>query len=445
MGDAELTLSARLIECFFAQRERGLTAAIRRKTLLHLLDTLGIAIAARSKSPIAKQLHEAIGQGGTLSPASYAFLASAHSHILDFDDVHDTARVHPTAVTFPAAMAVAALEKRTTMGDIVDAVALGNELACRLGMLWKPTGRGPGSDWFLTQLFGYFSASMAACLVLRLNAGQARSALGLAYMQAAGGKEAGVGAGGTARAIYPAFAAMGGVQAALLARSGIEGPPTALDGAAGFFQLYFGRGLDGDQLTQLLDPRISAWDDTQFKPWPCCRHAHPYIVAAQALRLASGQEGIGQAVVRVDRTAAKLCKPLAQRQRPQTLQDAKYSIPFVVAFALVHPQVDLQSLNDAALEDPAVLAMAQRIVIEETGEDQPGLPHASMTVTMLNGGAQKTFDAPFAAPQAEDVLKAKFLSCLDYAGWNSGDAGQLWTRASAEAGTDLIGLRQLMA
>ena len=39
-------------------------------------------------------------------------------------------------------------------------------------------------------------------------------------MQAAGGKEPGVGTGSQARAIYPAFSSMGGVQAPFLAREG---------------------------------------------------------------------------------------------------------------------------------------------------------------------------------------------------------------------------------
>jgi 2-methylcitrate dehydratase PrpD len=285
---------------------------------------------------------------------------------------------------------------------------------------------------------------VAASLVLRLDSGQTRSALGLAYMQAAGGKEAGVGAGGTARAIYPAFAAMGGVQAALLARSGIEGPPTALDGDAGFFRLYFGRPLDAEQTARLLDPQGSAWAESQFKPWPCCRHSHPYIFAAQALRPGLDPRGVSRIIARVNRSAAKLCMPIDERRRPRTLQDAKYSIPFMIAFALVHDEISLQTLDASALEDARVLAMAERVFVEETGQDEPGLPHASITVHGTASVESRTFDAPFHAPQTKQVLEAKFRSCLAYAGWSASDAGGLWHRASGLDDSDLPAIRNLL-
>lgn len=63
---------------------------------------------------------------------------------------------------------------------------------CRLGCMFQPRGSGPGSDWFLTQLFGYFGAALSAGLVLRLDASQLVSGLGFAYMQMAGGKEGGL-------------------------------------------------------------------------------------------------------------------------------------------------------------------------------------------------------------------------------------------------------------
>ncbi len=413
-----MSLSLQLVESLLAQRAAGLDAAARHKTVMHVLDNVGVAIAGREKSPIASQVRAAFGDASILSPASRAFVASAHAHMLDFDDVQDIARVHPTSVTLPAAAAVAPISGASG-SDLVDAVALSNELMCRLGLIWLPVGGGPGADWFLTQLFGYFGAALAAGMVLRLNSAQLRSAMGLAYMQAAGGKEAGVGAGGTARAIYPAFAAMGGVQAALLARSGVEGPATALDGDTGFFRLYFGRQLDHAQASALLTPGTVAWQATQIKPWPSCRHSHPYIFAAQGLRPDLDMATVERISVRVNRSTLKLCLPLEQRCRPATLQDAKYSIPFMVAFSLVHAKVDLLTLNDAALEDPGVLQMAQRVVIDTSGEDKPGLPHARITLqTRGPRKAEIVFDAPFEPQQPDAAIRAKFDACLAYAGFS---------------------------
>jgi 2-methylcitrate dehydratase PrpD len=447
-----MTLSTRLVASIFAQREHGLSAAMRRKTLLHIADNVAIAIAARQKSPLAALVRDSFagpgGQAGASGPGLYAFATSAYGHILDFDDIHDVARVHPTAVTLPAALAVVPLMGATLVPgrDLVDAVALSNELLCRLGLIWLPAGRGPGSDWFLTQLFGYFAAALAAGIVLRLDACQMRSALGLAYMQAAGGKEAGFGTGGNARAVYPAFAAMGGVQAALLARAGIIGPGGALDGDANLFRLYFGRDLDDAQSALLLDTRATVWADTRIKPWPSCRHSHPYIFAARGLRAGLDLASVERVEVSVNRSAGKLCTPIEQRRVPQTLQDAKYSIPFVVAFTLVHGEVDLETLNESALTDARVLAMAQRVFIHETGGDESGLPHAR--ITAFCGGAQasvKTFDDVFDAPDSEQMVRAKFRACLAYAGMPAGETEAAWQAITGLGRGDSAALSALMA
>lgn len=440
-----MSLSTQLVESLLAQRSVGLDATVRHKTVMHILDNVGISIAGREKSPIAPQVRAAFGSQSDLPPASYAFAASAYGHMLDFDDVHDLARVHPTTVTLPAALAVAPMSGASG-SDLIDAIALSNEMLCRLGLIWSPLGIGPGSDWFLTQLLGYFGAALAAGMVLRLDAAQLRSALGLAYMQAAGGKEAGVGAGGTARAIYPAFAAMGGVQAALLARCGVEGPPTALDGDAGFFRLYFGRHLDPAQTIRLLNTRASDWKDTHIKPWPSCRHSHPYVFAAQGLRPGLDLTTVERVQVTVNRSAAKLCLPIEQRRRPASLQDAKYSIPFMVAFSLVHGEVNLETLNDAALEDHRVLQMAQRVVIEASGSDEPGLPHARITLYTSNPQTKElTFDQPFQPQQTDDAIRAKFHACLGYAGFSNDSSTTAWNSLCRLAQTDCGSLRNLLA
>ncbi len=418
-----MTLSTQVIASAFEQRAHGLSDAMRQKARMHIADNVAISVAAREASPLAQIVRKGCASAAPQG-AEYAFAASAYGHIMDFDDIHDMARVHPTAVNLPAALAVAGPD--TTGAEVVDAVSLSNELLCRLGAIWKPQGRGPGSDWFLTQLFGYFSGALSAGIIMRLDAAQIRSAFGLAYMQAAGGKEAGFGTGSNARAIYPAFAAMGGVQAALLARAGMIGPATALDGEAGFFRIYFGRHLDADQTRQLLAPTVSVWADTEVKPWPSCRFSHPFISAALHLRAGLDLSDIERVTVSVNKSAAKLCSPIEERRVPQTLQDAKYSIPFMVAFTLVRGEVSLRTLNDAALSDPAALSMAQRVNIVDSGTDEAGLPQARIEVQMKSG-AVKLFDQAYQAPPGDDAARAKFDACFEYAGYAPEETEAAWS------------------
>jgi 2-methylcitrate dehydratase PrpD len=318
-----MPLSVRLTRQMIELRRCGIPADMRRKTCAHIADSVGIALAATAGGPLAGQLLDALSAGagggrcrvlglrGGLhdghAPSLAAFANSALIHVLDFDDIHDAARLHPTAVTLPAALAATALV-RVPASRVVDAVTLGNELMCRLGVMCSPTGEGPGSDWFLTQLFGYMGAALAAGLVLDLDEAQIVSSFGLAYMQSAGGKEAGFGVGATSRGIYPAFAAMGGTHASLLARAGIVGPATALDGAAGLFKLYLGGAPRPVRIGALLDNTHWRFADTQTKPWPSCRLSHPYVAVALALRAQLGGSTPERVLVKVNGSASKLCR-----------------------------------------------------------------------------------------------------------------------------------------
>jgi len=443
---------ARLLVRALLQRRDALPAAQRSASCLRIADAVGIALAAAASGDTAARLLESLAAGSSggacgvfgaarrEAPAAAAFVNSALIHVLDFDDIHDAARLHPTTVTLPAALAGAQLAGAPG-ARVVDAVLLGDELMCRLGVACSPTGTGPGSDWFLTQLLGYFGAALAAGLVLDLDEDRLVSAMGLAYMQAAGGKEAGFGTGSTARAIYPAFAAMGGVQACLLARAGIRGPEGAFDGAAGLFPVYLGAAATPAQRALLLatEPWHSA--AIELKPWPSCRLSHPYVAAALALREPLGAAQPLRVQADVNASAAKLCRPLAQRRRPATLQDAKYSIPWMIAFTLVHGRIALGTLDEAALADPRVLDLAQRVEVVENLPDRPGHPPARIRIETEDG---RSLESP---PEVQvPVLDAagaarKFADCLAHAGTGGRQSAALWSRLlalDAEAQVDFL-------
>jgi 2-methylcitrate dehydratase PrpD len=435
---ATLPLSRALARLVLDRHRRGLPAAVLARAELHALDNLGIALAARPALPLCREVIEAmcfgaaggastvIGGPERLPPAAAAFANAALAHALDFDDIHDIARLHPTTVTLHAALAVAE-PAGASAATVLSAMALGNEVMCRLGEACAPSGEGPGSDWFLTQLFGYLGGCVAACVTLGMEEERLVAALGLAYMQLAGGKEAGFGVGSTARAIYPAFAAMGGVQAALLARAGVTGPETALDGAAGMFRLYLGGDPGAATRAAVLDRPGWTWLATEVKPWPSCRLSHPYVAAALALReRLGGAPHRGRVTVAVNASAAKLCRPIEGRRVPETLQDAKYSIPFMTAFTLAHGRVDLAALGPDATRDPEALALAQRIDIVETMPDGPGHPPAEITAEGPQGPivVRRT-----AAPVLDAAgVRAKFDDCLRQAGH---EAAPVWPRLLA--------------
>ena len=355
-----------------------------------IADNLAIALAA-SATPLASEVLDSIllgTDGGACSiiglnrsapPAQAAFANSALAHILDFDDIHDQGRLHPTTVVLPAALAAGQLVGASA-ADVRWGVLLGGEAMCRFGISISPTASGPASHWFITQLVGYVGAAIAAATAMGLDDEAVRSAVGLSVMQAAGTKQPASSPGSTARAIYPAFAAAGGVTAALLAKGGMRGADDALDGADGLLPLYLGvQELPAD----VIAPDGWRYADTSIKPWPCCRISHPYVAAALEARRSIGMldlDAIDEVRLDVNASASKLCVPLDARVQPATLQDAKYSIPFMTAHALVHGTVDLDSTSEACLADSRVLDLARRVTIHDGLPDGPGHPPAVVTV-----------------------------------------------------------------
>jgi 2-methylcitrate dehydratase PrpD len=424
-GAGAAPLSGALVDELLRQRAAGLPAEVLAQARLHLADALGIAVAARA-TVYARQVVQAqaalagpgrcaLVGGGQGAPLAAAFVNSALIHILDYDDIHDVGRLHPGTVVLPAALAGAELAGAAD-ADLVEAAALATELVCRLGVVCAPQGEGPGSEWFLTQLFGYVAAAVAAGIALGLGRDALVSAIGLAYMQAAGGKQSGFGTGSTARSIYPAFAAQAGVQAALLARAGMSGPEGALDGAAGLFRIYLGSDPAPGQVSALLD--FSHWHslDVQIKPWPCCRLSHPYVAAAMEVRKSLAADAVAQVRASVNASAARLCRPLAQRRRPQTLQDAKYSIPFMTAYALVHGAPVLGGLNEEAVGDARVLELAARIEVHEDLPDGPGHPPAVLVLRRADGTTHRSEFRAADLAVGEQALRRKFDDCFEFGG-----------------------------
>ena len=419
-------LSTELVRLMLGKQANGLSEKISAKTRLHIIDTFGISLAAARGSPVAEMVLASLCYGGAsgvcrvighaqrLPPAFAAMANSALAHTMDYDDIHDIARIHPTAVTLPAALAAAALSGRK--GDaVIEAVALGNELMCRLGVMLKALGTGPGADWFLSQLFGYLGGTLAAGLVLGLSEAEQVAAQGLAYMQLAGGKEAAFGVGANSRSIYTGFAAMGGVQAALLAKAGMVGPDSSMDGKAGMLSLYLNTRPSQEQLGELLRADGWTWGEAGLKPWPCCRSSHAYVSVALGLSRKVAAEQIERVTVAVNASGARLCNPIEHRRKPRTLPDAKYSIPYVTAFALVKGRVDLQTLNEDALADPDVARIADRVDFDESLVEKPGPAPAQITI-LLKDGSSVSARLSSGLMLSDEEVRAKFVSCLGYAG-----------------------------
>jgi 2-methylcitrate dehydratase PrpD len=298
-------------------------------------------------------------------PAHHAAQANATmGNALDYDDCDDRSGMHAGNIVISTAFAVAELRGKVSGKNFITAVAVGNDIGYRLGRCQRPVTEVALDGWWGTQVYGYLSASITAGKILRLNDEQMLNAIGIAYQEAAGSIQFYYDVGLT-KSLGCGFAARAGVLASLLAKMGVTGVRNALEGPAGMFNLYFHGNIDPAILTMDLGKRFMG-TEVSFKPYPCCRMNHTFVDATLALKKEHNlkPDDVDSIIVSVGKQSLRNCEPLEVKHPPKTAVDAQFSIPWVVAVALVYGKVLIKDFTSNAIKDPAVLRITERISIK---------------------------------------------------------------------------------
>ena len=163
--------------------------------------------------------------------------------------------------------------------------------------------------------------------------------------------------------MHAGWAAQSGMRAALLARAGFSGPRTVFEGSHGFFHGFANTtkgdfdAVTGDFGTRWLTQTLA------FKLYPCGTMTHPYIDCARRL----GARGIKpDDVVEMvcdvgEGTVHRLWEPLAAKQTPKNGYAGKFSQPYCIAAGFIRGNVGLSDFSDAAVSEPAVVALAKKV------------------------------------------------------------------------------------
>lgn len=321
-----------------------------------------------------------IGTGTRLPGPSAALVNGTLAHALDFDDTHLPSILHPSASVVPAALA-AAQQMRASGPMLLASVAAGVEICDRLGLAsYSPKIR--NSMFFergqhATSICGTLAAAATAAMIYGLDADGIAHAIGIAASMGSGVLEANR-TGGTVKRVHCGWAAHGGLVAADLARAGITGPPTVLEGRFGFFYAWLQGEFDRAALTNQLGER---WElrRTVYKPYPSNHFTHPGIDCALALR-AAGLEPSDVESIELGIPAATMrtiAEPVSDKKRPKSEYHAKFSGPFTVATALVGGGglgVYLDDFGPGAHLDPERLAIASKVRCVIDPQSTEGFP-----------------------------------------------------------------------
>ena len=373
-GRGEAGLTGELARFLAGSRWEDVPQAVRAEGKRAVLNIAGCVLAGR-EDPAVRLLRRSFQHDDALIDGA---AATAH----DYDDTHLRTVIHATP---PVTGALFALARRRSISgaEFLHAFILGMETTCRIGNAVMPGHYERG--WHITSTCGVFGAAAAAGKILALDEKQLIHALGIAATQASGLVEM---LGSMARVLNAGFAARNGLNSALLAAQGFEGPARPLEGLRGFMNV-FGGSHEGGQITDLLGKR---WEMTQvaLKPYPCGVVLHALIDACLENRQ----------LIRDSESVTVHLHPLAiertDRPQPRDVIEARLSAQHAVAACALRGRAGIAEFEDLGAE-LAAFRRRVRIVRDESLD--------KMAAAISAGG--RTIHAPAAKPMDDARLEAK--------------------------------------
>jgi 2-methylcitrate dehydratase PrpD len=375
-----------------------------------MLDTIGVGIygSQREWSKIVAEFAKecagvaescAWGQGWKTSAPYAALINGTSAHGIEMDDRSATYDLHPGTGIVPAAMAV--WDKTGASGkDVIAAIVAGYEIAIRLGGALRGSCR---VRFYGSPIKNLFGATVAAGRLLGLDDSALLNAVGIAGSMASGLREWSSDPKGTMvkRLSGGGWPAQNGVMAALLARKGLTGPATILEGDRGICRAF---GVN-DGSTSWKEPQIDELTKDLGKDyWIMRREVKAYGTCGG---LQAGVDCVNEMKTKHQITPEQIehvavgCSMKVYDQhdskQPQSIMAAQYSMPFVAAIAFFEDLSDPAVWVEPVLTKPEVVALVQKVDMSIDEELQKIFQETNdyggtrMTVRLKDGREFKTW------------------------------------------------------
>ena len=386
---------------------RKWTAEDRAAAAVRILDWTGCAIAGRATPDGAAFV---VAAPPPDHPEAAASLFGSFGSILEMDDVHKEALLHPGPVIIPAALALA---DDASGIDLLNAILAGYEAMIRLG---RSVGPQHYARFHNTSTCGGIGAAVSASIMMGLPPDRMVSAMGHAMSLSAGLWQCRNEPGAT-KHLHVAEAARRGVMAARAAAAGIVAPRAILEGPQGFFAALAPDGRPGQVLA---DPDAAALlHSVSTKPWPACRHIHPSIDALLDVRGRIAGREVASVEIRSYRDAMVFC----DRPNPQDSHAARFSLQHAAAVVLSDGAPTLSAFETEHLADPIYSALRQRISVAEDQSITARYPahFGASVVVRLSDGQTLEADIPDALGDPENpvdtaAVRKKFGAVTEWSG-----------------------------
>jgi len=439
-----VTADQLVIEHLARTRFADLPGAAVDHARLAILDTLGVAFAGTARPEIRPAIELVLAHGGRpestvlgagvgLPAPQAAFANGVLARAWDFDDIFklSPAAGHASVNVVPAALAVAERIGTVSGPQLLTAVALAEDLFCRLSLATKTEANQTGRYC----MFAVFAPAAAAAKLLALPPPAIAHALGIAYAQAAGEMQK-YQTSALTIVLQNGFVPMAGVLAGLLAQGGASGAADVFTGRHGFFRVFepehdldgLIRGLGAHYVGPELSP----------KAYPCCSCSHTSIEAALHLTRTHDVQPDRIAAIRIGVNRAAFestCIPRPLKWNPPPISPRQFSLPYCVAAAFVDRSVTVRSFLPEPARGGAIWRLLERTTAHIDPEIEAAFGHLAdgpgRVTVRLDTGAEHSRLVEYERghvknPMTWDDVVIKFQGCCETAGLpGDGPSGEL--------------------
>ncbi|HSE86251.1 MAG TPA: MmgE/PrpD family protein [Candidatus Binatia bacterium] len=294
------------------------------------------------------------GAGLKVSVQDAALANGVIAHALDYDDC-GVKIGHPSVLVFPAVLSLG--EHLGASGrDLLTAYILGLEVEGKLAL---------HADFKLMQArlnhqtwYGSIGAAAACAKLLRLDVTKTRMALGIGANFACG---LSANHGSMAGAMAAGNACHSGVTAALMAQEGLTANPNIIEARNGFYDTLVGRDhYDAERMADGLGkPFYIEYPGIGLKKYPSCYHTHRALDGV--FQLLGEHRLSDKEIVEVDVGTSERAMRVLAFSEPETPYQAKYSMPYCIAAAVVDHQVNLDTFTARKMEDRAIVEARKKV------------------------------------------------------------------------------------
>jgi len=336
-----------------------------------------------------------------------ALVNGTFGHSFEMDDNHARSSIKGGCAIVPAGFAVG--EQQLSSGsELILAVVVAYEVMTRIGLSVTPVVMQRGFQ--PTATCGPFGAAIAAGKLLHFDEHTMLHAISIAAAHGGGLMEAPAGGRGELKRFYGGMAASNGLRSALLAKEGLTGPATMLEGEQGFCRAF------GDSLNMaaLTDGLGTNWEilNAHYKIYAQDGYIQPMTEAME--RLVKRHRF---AIDAIDEVRAGCCRFAHEDivgviREPKDLTSAQYSANFSLALFLVKGGAGFREYGEESLADAGILALSRKIhteVDEEIEREwQRTRPRGARVTVRLTSGETYTEYVPMLRSLTPADVEAKF-------------------------------------